>query len=343
MVPRDLLGLAIVGTEPFIGRSAQLAPELESMTYLENAFGGSYAITKDLTVGARFKLLKGVTSITTENSLFSLTLDDSYNMTVQGSLDTRTSGINELDTVDFDPAASYRRYRQNNGFALDVGATYRLFDRLTVGASLTDMGSIKWRNDTYNYSLDPAKANYTFRGIDINQVVNNEATLQADLDSLEQKFVLDEKPMGAYRSPLPGKAYLSGVYEVRRNFTAGMVLAFEKFRGRFSPALTLGANKHFGRRMSAAVSYTIASRSANNLGLGWSLNLPPFQFYVVGDNLLRLPLTLATRGEINSYVNSMQYFNMRLGINWVWGWSKPQEKRTDATPKQKWIDLLFNR
>jgi len=116
--------------------------------------------------------------------------------------------------------------------------------------------------------------------------------------------------------------YLSGMYQAKKNFTVGAVFFSEMFRGRYSAGLTLGVNKHFGRIFSAAGSYTMASNSFNNLGAGLSLNLSPIQIYIVGDNLLRMPLA---GKELNTFASSTKFFNVRLGLNFVFGWDKKKE------------------
>jgi hypothetical protein len=218
--------------------------------------------------------------------------------------------------------------QKNSGFAIDLGATYRMMDKLTVGLSLIDVGGITWKNDTYGYKLDPKKANYTFKGIDIAELVNGNSEYSESLsDSLETKFDFTEGTIGSYRSPLPGKIYASGVYELRKTVSVGALLFAEKFRGRFMPGFTASFNKEFGRRVGTSLSYTITNNSFNNLGAGLSFNFAPVQLYFVGDNLLRAPLSIMANKELNGYINSMQYFNFRMGLNFVFGRDKVQEKQ----------------
>src|SRR5690349_8564514 len=97
MIPKDLTGIFIKGTTPFIGGTATLAPEAESMAFLEHAIGGAYTVNKDLVIGARVKWLKGVANATTESAQLNLSVDETnYALTVQGDMDVRTSGINNL-------------------------------------------------------------------------------------------------------------------------------------------------------------------------------------------------------------------------------------------------------
>jgi hypothetical protein len=47
---------------------------------------------------------------------------------------------------------------------------------------------------------------------------------------------------------------------------------------------------------------------------------------MVGDNLLRIPIS---GNEINGFVNSTQFFNIRTGMNFVFGW-KPTKSSNVA-------------
>ena len=323
MLPKDLVGIFIKGNAPFIGSSATLAPEAESMALVEHALGGAYTVNKDLVIGARIKWYKGIVNGTTHTSTFNLTVDEAnYALTLEGEMDVRTSGIHGGDDFDFEN--DYRNYLKNNGFGIDLGATYRFFDRINVSLSITDLGYIKWTNDTYGYILDPDKARYTFSGIDLNEVLNgNDDYLSGVSDSLENYFKPEEKTIGSYSTTMPTKIYLGGNYEIRRNFTAGIVAYSEIFNGRTSIGTTLGLTKNFGKRFTASGTYTISNNSYNNIGLGTSLNLPPFQLYLVGDNIL----TAAFSGkELNKFINNTQVFNLRIGLNLVFGWDKSPDK-----------------
>lgn len=327
MLPKDLPGIFINGTAPYVNGVASISPEGESVSYLETGLGFSYRVNRKLTVGAKFKLLKGIINATTQTATVNLALDQDYAITVNANLDARTSGIHNLNDDTYEISDRWHDYLNNTGFAFDIGATYELSDRFTIGGSLIDIGSITWKNDTYDYKLNPATANYVYRGIDIEKVLNgNTDYMEQESDTLQKRFDLKEGVRGSYRTPLPGKMYLSGNYKLATNFYAGLLLFAEKFRGRFAPGVSASLHKEFGRRVSSSISYTISNSSYNNFGAGISLNFAPLQFYILGDNLLGAPYALATKGEINPYLNSMQYFNLRLGINFVFGREKTQEK-----------------
>ncbi len=165
MIPQDLTSLFINGTAGFVNSSASFSPALEATSYLESAFGASYKVNDKLTVGGRLKLLRGIVNASTESSELRLSVADDYTMTLTGDVFARTSGIQNADDADVND------YLKNKGFAIDLGATLKLTEKLSVGASLLDVGAINWKNDTYAYTLDPSVATYTFAGVDLLMVM----------------------------------------------------------------------------------------------------------------------------------------------------------------------------
>jgi hypothetical protein len=325
MMPKDAVSLLVDGNAAYIGKTASISPAGEMMMFWENSAGLAVSPGEALTVGARVKILRGFMNANTASANATISVAENYNMTMATDLNLRTSGIQ-----NFGEEFRLSNYSGNNGIAFDLGATYQLFDKLTLAASLVDLGAIKWKHDTYQYTLDKSKATYTFEGIDINRMIEGDSDYgQTLMDSLESKFKPEEKQGAAYSTGLPAKMYASATYEVIKNFNVGMVLYAEKFMGRFATGWTVSANKHFGRVLSTSVSYTVSNRSFNNLGAGLSLNLAPFQIYVVGDNLLRLPLSVVANKNMNEFINSTQVFTLRTGINFVWGWMNESGKKVE--------------
>jgi hypothetical protein len=333
MVPKDLTTLFVNGTADFINGTATLAPELEALAYMETALGASYIVNRKLTVGGRVKFLKGLVNGTTNNTALTLSLADNYAMTVRAEVDARTSGIQNFTDDDFDIEKDYKDYLKNNGIALDLGATYKVTDKLTVGASMLDLGGINWRNNNYGYTLSGDSANYTFSGIDLNQLVNNNQDyLQEELDSVAKNFEPRDGVIANYRTPLPTKMYFTAQYDLKHKFSVSGLFFLEKFRSRFNPGFSLALHKEIGRLAGVSVSYTATNRDYSNLGLGFNLNLGFFQFYLTGDNLLQAPLSyVANGGSFKEFAYNLQFFNVRTGLNFVFGRTKEQEKSQRPT------------
>ncbi len=325
LIPREFASLFVQGTAPLIGTSASFSPKAEGLAYIESAAGAAYKVDDKLTLGARIKYLAGLANATTVSSMLNVAVGSDYKLTASGDLNLKTSGIHDTGQ-DVGKAFS------NNGFAIDLGATYKLTEKLTVAASVIDFGRITWKNDLFSYTLDKNTANYTFSGIDLKEVVNgNTNYLDSQGDSIRDKFELKEGKTGSYKTNLPGKMYLSGTYELMKNLSVGALFFTEKFQGRFSAGGSGSIIKHFGKWVSTSVSYTISNRSYNNFGAGVSFNLAPVQLYLVGDNLLNIPGSLIAGQKLNGYINNTQVFNLRFGLNFVWGW----DKGSDRLPRNK--------
>jgi hypothetical protein len=323
MIPKDAVAL-LRGNMEYVGKVAHISPGSEIMVYWENSAGLALSPTDNLSVGARVKLLRGFWNATSGTADMSIAVAENFNTTLAADLNVRTSGLQTEE--DF----KLSNFSSNSGVAFDLGATYTLFDKLTVAASLVDIGSIRWKANTYQYTLDKATANYTFTGVDINKLLDGNSDYFESLsDSVTANFKPKEGAGAAYSTMLPTKMFASASYQVMKNFSVGTLFFSESFAGRFAAGWTLAANKHFGRFLSTSVSYSISNRSFNNLGAGLSLNLAPIQIYVVGDNLLRLPISVAVNKNMNEYLNSTQVFNFRFGMNFVWGWMQDSGKKTE--------------
>ncbi|MGK7394328.1 MAG: DUF5723 family protein [Candidatus Cyclobacteriaceae bacterium M3_2C_046] len=327
MYPQDLAGLLINGNASLINQTMHLSPEVESSGYLEVGVGGSYKVDRNITVGARLKILKGLFNITTEKADFTLHTDPDYNITIAGEAQINTSGINQLEDLkinSFKDATALMA--KNNGAAIDLGATYQVLENLSIGLSLVDIGSIKWNNDLTSQVLENDVA-YTFKGFDLAKVLEgDDVGFTESLDSLTETLEFKEVTGKAYRTVLPKKVYLSGDYEFIPNLRAGLLFYSEMHQGRFNGGVSSSLIKDFGRLMSLSLSYSVNNHSYNNLGAGISFNFSPVQLYFVGDNTLRAPLTLATQKELNPFLNSTKNFNLRFGMNLIFGYSKKQDR-----------------
>ncbi len=321
VLPKQLASVLVEGNAAYINSTINVSPKVETISYIETAVGASYEINKKLTVGGRVKLLNGVTSATTQTSDITIAVDENYYMTASADLNLKTSGVNSITGSGYEVSKEWKNYLKNRGLGIDLGATYRLMDKLTLNASLIDIGGITWKNDLYQYTLDKSKANYTFSGINATDLVNGTANeyMDAQLDSLKNNFELQEGATSSFRTALPGKLFLGASFEIVRNFSVGTVFFAQKFKDHFSSGWTTSLNKNFGSAIGTSISYTMSNNSFNNIGAGLSLNFAPIQLYIVGDNLVRIPSSLIVHKNINNYINTAQVINVRLGLNLVFG------------------------
>ena len=325
MYPDGLTGLILHGNAAYIGEEISLSPRIDHIAYLENAIGGSYIINDKLTVGTRLKILKGISHNSMQGSDFTLYTDpETYALTLTGNMNTKAAGaIFQYDFLNEDGEvfdANKLRYSsfQNNGFAIDLGATYKINNRLELGFSALNLGSINWKNAGEFY-MDEVKAE--FKGLDAKELFNKDSQETEEFgNDIEDQLEYGYRKVASYRSGLPTQFYLSARYELARNLHANGLFFSELYEGRFMPAFSAAVNKDFGRRLSTSVSYTAANRSYSNIGAGMAFRLTPFQLFMVSDNLISTPL----------FYRSAKAFNFRMGLNLVFGYRKSETKLPSA-------------
>jgi len=332
MYPGDLVGFLVNGNAESIGETMELHSEIDASGYLEYGIGATIVVDRHLTLGARFKFLKGVADVSTRKSDFSISTNQDYHISLSGNADIRTSGLEQFtgDSFELNNFEDAMGLLANPGFAMDLGGTYQLDDKWEFGVSIIDLGFINWKNNTYQYLIDPATAKFTFRGVEIDQLLEgDEDVFDNMLDSLGNNFEMEEIAIGAYKSWLPTRFYLNSNYTITENLDAGLLLFGEKYSGGIKGGAGVNVTKEFGRLLSMSVNYSVRSRSYNNLGAGVSFNFSPLQLYLAGDNLLGAPLALLGSQELNPYLNNMKVFNFRFGINLIFNKEMKETKLPD--------------
>lgn len=329
MIPKGLASVLVDGTSSLVSSYSNTSPQAEMISYLQTALGASYQVSERFTVGGRIKFLNGLANVTTERSSMIVEVDNNYQMTLTGDALVKTSGISTSGTGGYQLGDNLGN---NRGWGLDLGLNYKFMEKLQVSAAINDVGSISWGNNTQSYSLDPAKAQYTFSGFDVNQLLDsNSDYLSQQLDSLEAKFEMKEAATGSYTTSLPSRYYLAAQYELIPKLWVGTLFFGESFRDRFATGMTASLNKDFGNWLSASFTYTVSNRSYNNIGAGLSFNLSPVQFYILGDNLLMAPATLVTGDSFNDYLNNSQLLTVRAGFNLVFGWDRTSSSKSKTS------------
>ena len=131
---------------------------VNTMSYLEGAIGHSRPITENLTIGLKFKYLVGVAYADVNIDQMKAKISENgwvvnANATMQAAApgiviteDSETGYVDGVET-EFSEEVIYEGLK-STGFAIDLGAYYDMSDLvsgLTLSASVTDIGSIKWK------------------------------------------------------------------------------------------------------------------------------------------------------------------------------------------------------
>lgn len=324
-IPKELIGLALHGNSGFIGENAKINGLRPSALYFrEYAAGYSRVIDSYFTLGARAKMLfgkagvypgKSKAGLTTDATTFDLLLNGDYSlnssfpMTISDSAGNVSIDFPDPNSLDY---MSLLMNRRNIGIAFDFGVIYHYNEKITLSASMLDLGFIKWRSDVNNVNVT-GTFNYTGAPPDTDFTSGN--YFQQLLDSIREEFY-PEFSQDPFISWLPAQIFLGGTYQLRENIYAGLTNRNVIFRHKIHSSFTLSGIADIADRLLATVSWSYLNNSVKNFGAGLALYGRGMQFHIVSDNLLGFFQPFDTRA-----------INIRVGFNLMLGCPREREKK----------------
>ncbi|MGN0233400.1 MAG: DUF5723 family protein [Bacteroidaceae bacterium] len=176
-----------------------------SESFAEVGLGHAHKIGEKWTVGAKIKILMGIAYANANTDKVHLHLDEDYwRITGNVSAEVAMNGLKLKESEKADPENPDRHEIDdvdiefqginNLGAFFDLGTTWKPIDHLTLSASVTDLGFIKWKES----QLMSSTSEWTFDGFDEDIYAggdkDNSASLDDQLenlgDDLEEIFTL---------------------------------------------------------------------------------------------------------------------------------------------------------
>jgi len=348
-IPGDLLAVRDGNWDIDTGRPRDLdlgGTGVKATNYFQIAAGISTEILAGFLVGVRLKYLRGSASIESPRTdLYLLTEGDPIQLEAQTNYKIRSSF--PVD-VSYDPQGyvsglnfsnSFNSILQdfilanNHGLGVDLGAIYRYDAKLTLAASLIDLGFIRWKSNINRFE---ANGSIYFSGFDLRHYASNHGNsdfLEALIDSIGQSFRF-ETSHKAYFTSLTTKLYAGAMYQVNEklNFSALSRTEFFDLRPHF--ALTLAANYSPFPFLHGTLSYSIMNYRFDHLGFGIAVGGGPMQFYIVSDHIPAYYVRDVSTGLIWPY--SAQTMNFRLGMNLLFGCREMNPVGKPPAYRKKW-------
>ena len=259
---------------------------LEINSYAEVGVGLARNITERLTVGARVKALLGVGNLKLDINNIAVSSNLSgYNTgdlnDLNGRAEIRVDATLEnssklielseddgvIDEIEFGTfgLAGY-------GLGIDLGASYKLMDKLTLSASLLDLGFMKWSKN--NTSVAKATANQSYdltNSSDRYEFVDKVASGEVlNFDMLN--MTLDKSAQKDRSTSLTSTLVYGAEYELLGDLLAVGAL----YTGRFAKPetlneLTLSANIRPKNNLNLALSYSLWQGSGKTFGVAAKL------------------------------------------------------------------------
>jgi hypothetical protein len=339
-VPGDLLALRDGNWDIDSGEPRDLDLSglgISASNYFQVAAGVSTEIFTGLFVGVRLKYLKGSTNISSQRTDLTVHTDgDPIQLEARTHYKIRSSFpmgvsydpqgyVNDLDfSNSFNSIFRDFILSNNHGAGVDLGAIYHYDDRITLAASLIDLGFIRW---SANVNRFEANGTVDFAGFDLRQYASNQGDsdfLEALIDSISESFQF-ESSMKPYFTSLTPKLYAGAMYHVNPKFGVTAVTRTEFFDRRPHFALTLGANYSFFPFLHGTLSYSIMNNRYDQLGFGLAIGNNPVQFYLVTDHIPVFYVRDRSTGVIWPY--NAQTMNIRLGVNLLFGCGEKNPSR----------------
>jgi len=344
--PEDLVTMALEGNgRNLLGRRASFdGLGMDFTHWREYAFHWAHDVNHKFSYGARIKYLYGMENFTTQISnmgmhtdqqTHALAFDMNFEFRTSGlpllMIDDSTEGIGAIDVSNSEmnqdagfEQGFYNNYffrRKNRGVGIDIGFNYHINDKLLLEGSLLDIGFIRWKSYTSNSSL--TQWNYTYSGIEnpVEVFGGSGTSVQFLKEILEDSVENALRNNFTYSNPtystsLRTKFYASMEYIVDHNNFISLTTYSSFIRNRFRIGIGLAYNYHFRHWLSATASYSIYNRSYSNLGLGFSANAGPAEFFLMTDNILAAFLP-----------ENVKNTQVHFGFNLTFGREKSEDKK----------------
>ncbi len=305
-------------------------PSLNTLLYNEIALGVSKKIRDKWYIGGRLKILMGLANVHLKNSNLSASVSETGDEVTIHSKQLLYSSLpmhikyrndGSMKTVRFlkdDYDTGFYTNTSNLGIAVDLGMSYQVNKRTKLYASVLDLGSIVWKDNTAAFSQDINskwdKNSWKQSGNpNIPNYKDVEDVAKEVVDSL-RKYTYSDTLLGSYSTALPTKIYMGIGYEPNKNIRWGALFRTTIYRGKALPSVTFSLNSRLQEGVNASFSYTIANNSYSNLGIGMAIRRGMAQLYFVSDNIL---------GVIDS--KNFRLANLRFGINILLGCRKEKK------------------
>jgi len=322
---KDLVRLGLEGNGgSFLDETAHLGDlGLTTSAYTEFAITTSKIINKKLTLGITAKVLFGRANVWTETSVIDIhtSSQENYPIDINADILVHTSQplveITEMyydyekdsmviEKKELDPQINRNIINSKNlGFGFDLGATYKINKEIELYASVTDLGYIKWTDNTQTFAI---KGKYLWEGEDFQPALDEDNNIVDDSkeDTKDEIIKIFEPSLNkkSYISYITPKAYLGGTYRFNEKIKTGLLLRSSFFQNTWHPSLTLSGNFRLAKSFETVVSYSMINNSYINVGVGFVAKAGPFQFFMMTDNLTGMIWPQYGRN-----------FNFRMGIN----------------------------
>lgn len=333
-LPKDMFKMFMYGFANEVDGVPQLENnvfDFKSLTlggnlYNEVALGYSKNINEKWSYGFKLKYLHGLANLKATFDNFDLTTGvEEWRINANGSINSSSAAVlnvgNDLQSIDFSFPSGVMEFVKPAGIggAVDLGATYKPFDFLTLGAAVTDLGLIRWTKNTNNTKI---KTDYVYDGLgtitasELFDGIDNNAMLDTLVNNLKKASTLSNST-SAYSASLSPKVNASAEIGVLKNAISLGLLSTTMFHNKsVYQDITTSLNLRPANWLNLALSYSFLNGRGSNIGAGLSLRLGIINAFFTTDyfpvNHTRIPLSLLNINPID--MSNVPLLGPSLGV-----------------------------
>lgn len=291
---------------------------LSTEAYLEGYLGYARKINDRVQIGVKGKMLVGLARANLNISRFDVVSNDDILMAdVRTTLDLNLKGLEQTspDKLHFDDYLSSLALDKKQlgfagiGLALDLGVVYKPIDRLTLSASVLDLGFSYWSKGSSVHGASDGLVD--FFGFDID--VDDDTSVDDQWTELENRFnemlQYQREESQSLTRMLYAKIHLAASYEILPGkLNAGLL--YEHQVSQKFPVQQLSATVNYRpfHFVEASLSTTMLNGAFRSAGFGLSLQAPKAITFTVGGDYL------FTRYSKQLYPIHSGGFNLYAGV-----------------------------
>ena len=279
-LPKDLFKLALYGTPEIDNNRYNLASlNFGVNAYTEAALGYSRIINDQWSVGLKLKGLLGTANLSAKFDDFELNAGiEEWTLKAEGNINASSPAKIQVSddfstfNVDLDPTDPMAFLKPSGlGFGVDLGASFKPIEPLTISAAITDLGTIRWRSNVKNVEME---ADYSFDGAGSFTASDfeNDDFMDATVDTLLQRLKESasyEITETSYSTSLSPKLNIGAEYAFFDNRLSLGLLSRTMFQKKaVYQELTGSVNLRPINWFNMALSYSVLNGRFSNIGAG---------------------------------------------------------------------------
>ncbi len=331
-IPRGLIKFGMFGMEDLSATNYNMTGlGLNENLYIEGGLGYSRNITDQIRVGGSLKFLYGIANMQMTQSDLSLSLSPENahlkgvgNLLISAPIQIPTGGLENLGDISISENLADYLTPSGLGAAIDLGATYKPLDVLTVSFSVTDLGFLSWSKSPLQLGYE---ADYMFEGFkQVGLNTDFESLLDSVVTGLENSAVVVREDKGYCTMISPRINVGADVNFFDNRLGAGVIYSAKFMPSNSTHEITVGAAYRPFNWLNLAANYSLLNGRWSTIGAGLGLRAGPFNLTIMADyvpfhytSIDNIPIPSRTKG-----------FNLGFGLNFVFG--NKQDKDKDGVP-----------